>query len=91
MQNEFGHVDVTVIAIWAYFATPGSIEGTTLYADGLRPPYMDWLWEIPIHSNILSVGCVAKADDVKVKRQQGKRLRAFSRRTWPDFPVSTNC
>lgn len=74
------------VAIWAYFATPESIEGTTLYADGLRPPYMDWLWEIPIHSNILSVGCVAKADDVKVKRQQGQTIEGIFQTHLARFP-----
>jgi menaquinone-9 beta-reductase len=65
--HEYGP---TKVGIWTYFSVPESIEGTTLYMDG-RPPYMEWIWEIPIHPNVISVGYVAAGEAVKVRRQQG--------------------
>jgi len=58
------------VSMWAYFNVPDSVEGTTLYMDG-QPPYMEWIWEIPIHPNVISVGYVAAGDAIKGKRRQG--------------------
>ncbi|AXC14051.1 FAD-binding protein [Acidisarcina polymorpha] len=58
------------VAIWDYFTVPESIEGTTLHADGAGPLYMEWVWQIPIHPNTISVGYVAPGDAIKEKRQQ---------------------
>jgi flavin-dependent dehydrogenase len=60
----------TKVGMWTYFNVPDSSEGTTLYMDG-RPPYMEWIWEIPIHPNVISVGYVAAGDAIKARRQQG--------------------
>ncbi len=58
--------------MWDYFTVPESIEGTTLHADGAGPPcYMEWVWQIPIHPNIISVGYVSPGEAVKEKRQRG--------------------
>jgi menaquinone-9 beta-reductase len=59
------------VAMWDYFKVPESIEGTTLHADGAGPPYMEWVWQIPIHPNTISVGYVCPGEAVKEKRQQG--------------------
>ncbi|AXC11949.1 FAD-binding protein, inferred for ABFAE pathway [Acidisarcina polymorpha] len=59
------------VAMWDYFTVPESIEGTTLHADGAGPPYMEWVWQIPIHPTIISVGYVTTGEAVKEKRQQG--------------------
>jgi flavin-dependent dehydrogenase len=75
------------VAIWAYFTVPDSIEGTTLHAYGAKPRYMDWVWEIPIRDNEISVGYVATGEAIKAKRKQGltveeifrERLALFSR------------
>ena len=64
---EYGPMKV---ATWTYLTVPDSSEGTTLYMDG-QPPYMQWIWEIPIHSNVISVGWVAASEAIKEKRQQG--------------------
>ncbi|MGC2398153.1 MAG: tryptophan 7-halogenase [Acidobacteriaceae bacterium] len=59
------------VAMWDYFTVPESIEGTTLHVDAARGVYMDWIWQIPIHPNTVSVGYVCHGDAVKEKRQQG--------------------
>jgi menaquinone-9 beta-reductase len=59
------------VAIWDYFTVPHSIEGTTLHADGAGPLYMEWVWQIPIHPNTISVGYVSPGEAVKEKRQRG--------------------
>ena len=63
------------VAIWDYFTVPESIEGTTLYADCEGPFYMSWVWQIPIHSNTVSVGYVAAGESVKEKRRQGQTVQ----------------
>jgi menaquinone-9 beta-reductase len=63
--------------VWGYFSVRDSIEGTTLYIDGGAPPYLDWVWEIPIHPETISVGYVSTGDAIKAKRQQGRSVRGI--------------
>jgi flavin-dependent dehydrogenase len=65
------------VAMWNYFSVPESIEGTTLHADGEGPPYMEWVWQIPIHANTISVGYVTTGETVKEKRRQGQSIKAI--------------
>jgi flavin-dependent dehydrogenase len=75
------------VAIWTYFAVPESIEGTTLYMKPKPAEYLDWIWEIPINSNVVSVGYVTTAQAMKGKRELGlsvadifeQQLRMFPR------------
>lgn len=75
------------VAIWTYFTVPESTEGTTLYAEGAKPPYMEWIWEIPVRADLISVGYVAPGDVLKENRQNGltvedifkRKLSRFSR------------
>lgn len=67
------------VAMWSYFDVADAIEGTTLYTEGNQPPYMDWVWEIPIHPNTISVGYVATGDAIKELRQGGKTVDAIYR------------
>jgi menaquinone-9 beta-reductase len=69
--HEYGP---TKVAIWSYFNVPDSTEGTTLYTGEDKRQYMEWLWEIPIHQNRISVGYVAPGAAIKEKRQQGKTV-----------------
>jgi len=62
------------VAIWDYFSVGESVEGTTLHADGEGPPYMEWMWQIPIHSKTVSVGYVTTGEIIKEKRKQGKTI-----------------
>ena len=66
------------VAMWSYFNVPESSEGTTLYMDG-QPHYMEWIWEIPIHPTVVSVGYVAASDAIKEKRQQGLTVEEIFR------------
>jgi flavin-dependent dehydrogenase len=59
------------VAMWTYFSVPELTEGTTLYAAGIEPPYMEWVWEIPIRTDCISVGYVALGDTIKAQRQRG--------------------
>jgi flavin-dependent dehydrogenase len=65
---EFGPPKV---ALWTYFTVPQSVEGTTLYMDPAPEEYLDWVWEIPINPDTVSVGYVTTGAATKVKRDQG--------------------
>jgi 2-polyprenyl-6-methoxyphenol hydroxylase-like FAD-dependent oxidoreductase len=74
------------VAMWDYFTVPNSIEGTTLHADGAGPPYMEWVWQIPIHPNTISVGYVSPGDAVKEKRQRGMSVQEIFEAQLKQFP-----
>jgi flavin-dependent dehydrogenase len=74
------------VAIWGYFPVTTPAEGTTLYADGEKPPYMEWVWEIPINPNTVSVGYVACGETIKAGRQQGKTVEDIFREKLGRFP-----
>jgi flavin-dependent dehydrogenase len=65
------------VAMWSYFKVPELVEGTSLYANGSKPPYMEWTWEIPVQSDTISVGYVASGAAIKEKRQQGLSVEAI--------------
>lgn len=59
------------VAMWAYFPQLQSVEGTTLYLDPKPSQYLDWIWEIPISSEVVSVGYITTGPAMKAKREQG--------------------
>ena len=59
------------VAIWTYFATSELVEGTTLYMEPLPAEYLDWVWEIPIGPQEVSVGYVTTGAAMKAWREQG--------------------
>jgi flavin-dependent dehydrogenase len=65
---EFGPKKV---ALWDYFKVTEPLEGTTLHADGQGPPYMEWVWQIPVHADVISVGYVTTGEAIKQRRQEG--------------------
>ena len=75
------------VAMWDYFTVPESIEGTTLHADGAGPPYMEWVWQIPIHPNTISVGYVSPGEAVKEKRQRGMSVQDIFEAQLKRFPA----
>jgi flavin-dependent dehydrogenase len=84
--HDYGPIKV---GIWTYFNVPESIEGTTLYMDGrppYRPPYMEWIWEIPIHPNLISVGYVAAGVAINARRQQGLTVDGILRERLARIP-----
>jgi menaquinone-9 beta-reductase len=63
------------VAMWDYFTVPESIPGTTIHADGAGPRYMEWVWQIPIHPDTVSVGYVSPGEAVKEKRLRGLSIQ----------------
>ena len=59
------------VAMWEYFTVTKSVEGTTLHTNSSGAPYMEWVWQIPVHPQAVSVGYVCLGDEVKEKRRQG--------------------
>jgi flavin-dependent dehydrogenase len=74
------------VAIWGYFPVTTPIEGTTLYGDGVKPAYMEWVWEIPITPDTLSVGYVAKGETIKARRRDGQTVEDILREALGRFP-----
>ncbi len=74
------------VAIWGYFPVTEPVEGTTLYADGMKPHYMEWVWEIPINPSTISVGYVATGESIKARRQEGRTTEEILREKLGRFP-----
>ena len=66
-MHEYGP---SKVAIWDYFKVGNSPEGTTLYGAGMDS-YMEWVWQIPIREDTVSVGYVAGGDVIKRARSSG--------------------
>jgi flavin-dependent dehydrogenase len=47
---------------------------------------MEWIWEIPIHSNVIGVGYVAAGDAIKDKRKQGFSVEEIFRERLARIP-----
>ena len=73
-------------AMWTYFSAPDAIEGTTLYTQPCGPRYMEWIWEIPIRRDIISVGYVATGDAMKAMRQKGLSIEEIFSTQLNRFP-----
>jgi len=74
------------VSLWSYFKVRESVEGTTLYAQAGKPGFMEWIWEIPINSDTISVGYVTSGDEMKAKRQQGRSVEDIYREELERFP-----
>jgi flavin-dependent dehydrogenase len=74
------------VALWTYFNAPLAQEGTTIYMDGARGAYQDWVWEIPIGPNTLSVGYVTTGEAIKKGRDRGLTVEDILRLQLARFP-----
>jgi flavin-dependent dehydrogenase len=74
------------VAIWDYFPVNRFAEGTTLHTNGSNPPYMQWVWQIPIHCDTVSVGYVSPAESIKQKRREGMSVESIFRSELDRFP-----
>jgi flavin-dependent dehydrogenase len=74
------------VAMWSYFPLTESIEGTTLHMDPTGSEYLEWIWEIPINPEWISVGYVATGAAIKIKRQSGLTINDIFRRQLEKFP-----
>jgi flavin-dependent dehydrogenase len=67
------------VAMWNYFPVTESVEGTTLYLDPMPTEYLDWIWEIPVSPNMVSVGYAATGAAIKAKRESGASVEDIFR------------
>jgi flavin-dependent dehydrogenase len=74
------------VAIWDYFKVRNSPEGTTLYGAGMGT-YMEWVWQIPIREDTVSVGYVASGDVIKRARSSGMAIPDIYRAQLNQFPA----
>jgi menaquinone-9 beta-reductase len=74
------------VAMWNYFPVSESVEGTTLYLDPVPAEYLDWIWEIPVSPNMVSVGYAATGAAIKAKRERGASVEDIFREQLMKFP-----
>ncbi len=90
LPREFGlpaiYFGPAKVAIWTYFAAPELVEGTTLFMEPLRAEYLDWVWEIPIGPQVVSVGFVTTGAAIKERREQGLGVEVIFRQQLLKFP-----
>jgi menaquinone-9 beta-reductase len=75
----------TKVGIWAYFKVPQQVEGTTLYMDPRPAEYLEWIWEIPVNPDTVSVGYVAPGAVLKAKRDEGGSVEDIFRQQLKKF------
>jgi menaquinone-9 beta-reductase len=74
------------VALWSYFPVDDSVEGTTLYMDPAHADYLEWIWEIPIQPDLVSVGYVLTGAAMKEMRAEGATAEDIFRRQLMKFP-----
>jgi flavin-dependent dehydrogenase len=76
----------TKVAIWTYYEVPQQVEGTTLYMDPKPAEYLEWIWEIPVSPDTVSVGYVAPGSTLKSKREEGLSVEDIFQKQLLKFP-----
>lgn len=74
------------VAIWTYFPVADPVQGTTLYMDPSPIEYLDWVWEIPVNPESVSIGVVITGELIKSKRDQGLSVEEIYRQELAKFP-----
>jgi menaquinone-9 beta-reductase len=74
------------VALWTYFPVPELTEGTTIYMDCGNPGYLEWIWEIPVRADRISVGYVATGEAVKQQRQRGLSVEEIFKNKLAQYP-----
>ncbi len=74
------------VAIWTYFTISELVEGTSLYMEPLAVEYLDWVWEIPISPQVVSVGYVTTGAAMKARREQGLGVEDIFQQQLLKFP-----
>jgi menaquinone-9 beta-reductase len=74
------------VALWKYFPVSDPVQGTTLYMDPSPSEYLDWIWEIPVNPESVSVGVVTTGVLMKEKRNQGLTLDKIYEQQLEKFP-----
>jgi menaquinone-9 beta-reductase len=73
------------VAIWNYFKVQEQVEGTTLYMDPVRSEYLEWIWEIPVSPDTVSVGYVVPGAVIKAKRERRESVEDVFRQQLKKF------
>ena len=76
----------TKLGIWTYFKVPQQVEGTTLYMDPMPTEYLEWIWEIPVSPDTVSIGYVLPGAALKAKREEGESVEDAFRQQLMKFP-----
>jgi menaquinone-9 beta-reductase len=76
----------TKVALWNYFRVVQQVEGTTLYMDPMPEEYLEWIWEIPVSPDTVSVGYVVPGSVLKSKHEAGGSVEDVFRRQLMRFP-----
>jgi menaquinone-9 beta-reductase len=74
------------VALWKYFPVSDPVQGTTLYMDPSSSQYLDWVWEIPVNPESVSVGVVSTGVLMKAKRDQGLTVDEVYEQELAKFP-----
>jgi flavin-dependent dehydrogenase len=74
------------VALWTYFKAQNPVEGTTLYMDPSPSEYLDWIWEIPVNPDTVSVGYVSTGAAIKASREQGLSVDDIFQQRLSKFP-----
>lgn len=74
------------VALWTYFPVSDPAQGTTLYMDPSPSEYLDWVWEIPVNPESVSVGLVTTGASMKAKRDQGLAVGEIYQQQLAKFP-----
>lgn len=80
------HSGPAKVAMWNYFPVSEPIEGTTIYLDPMPAEYLDWIWEIPISPNVISVGYISTGAATKARRKRGSSVEDIFRQQLMKFP-----
>ena len=75
----------TKVAMWSYFPVTDPVQGTTLYMDPSPVEYLDWIWEIPVNPQTVSVGVVSTGELIKSKRDRGLSVDEIYQRELAKF------
>jgi menaquinone-9 beta-reductase len=74
------------VVLWKYFPIADAVEGTTIYADPSPSDYLEWVWEIPIQTSVVSVGYVLTGAAMKAMRAEGLTVDEIFERQLMKFP-----
>ena len=74
------------VAMWTYFTVDESLEGTTLYMEPRAGEYLNWIWEIPVQPDMVSVGYVVTGAAMKARREAGESVETIFRSQLEKFP-----
>jgi flavin-dependent dehydrogenase len=80
------HYGPNKVAMWSYFTISEPAEGTTLYMDPSPTEYLEWIWEIPVSPDIVSVGYIAPGAAIKSRRDAEGSTECVFRQQLLKFP-----